>query len=353
MQVVINGLPGADAGPDLLLTCAEPFMELGGTMASGSDLEFLWTSATGAFPGDSTEMHPFITEPGTFTLTVTDLSTGCSDADVVVVTAALDAPMPAFSLLPVSCFGDADGAIIVDSVVGGAPPYVYSLNDEPFTSTPAFLGLEASSYTLVVEDINGCQNEVITIDISQPQELVVDLVAIVNAEDNVVTLGDSVSLNAFVTLPEEMIDSVQWSPAELVSCDTCLNTMATPLETTSFSVTVSSNGCADSDNLNLLVRKNLEIYVPTGFSPDGDGVNDLFYPFAGPQVESIESFLVFNRWGETVFQYYQFFPNDPAFGWDGTHRGKLLDNAVFTWFAEVKLIDGRTEIFKGDVALIR
>ena len=353
VTVVINDLPGADAGPDLLLTCFEPFMELGGTMATGSDLSYLWSSADGAFPGDSTTMHPFVAEAGTYTLTVTDLATGCSDSDVVVVTAALEAPEPSFSILPISCFGDADGAIIIDSVTGGVPPYVYSLNGEPFTGQPAFLGLTANTYTLTVEDVNGCQNEVITIDISQPQELVVDLIAIVNAEDNVVTLGDSVSLNALVTLPEDMIDSVQWTPSELVTCDTCLTTMATPLETTSFSVTVSSNGCLDSDNLNLLVRKNLEIYVPTGFSPDGDGVNDLFFPFAGPQVELIESFLVFNRWGETVYQYYNFLPNDPAFGWDGTHRGKLMDNAVFTWFAEVKLIDGRTEIFKGDVTLLR
>lgn len=353
VTVVINDLPGADAGPDLLLTCFEPFMEVGGTMASGTDLVYSWSAANGAFPGDSTVMHPFVNEPGTFTLTVTDLVTGCPDSDVVVVDAALDAPEPFFSLLPVSCFGDSDAAIIVDSVMGGTPPYVYSLNDEPFSNQSAFLGLTADTYTLVVEDINGCQNEVITIDISQPQELVVDLIAIVNSEDNVVTLGDSVSLNALITLPEDMIDSVQWTPAELVSCDTCLNTMATPLETTNFTVTVSSNGCLDSDNLNLLVRKNLEIYVPTGFSPDGDGVNDLFFPYAGPQVESIESFLVFNRWGETVFQYYNFLPNDPAYGWDGTHRGKLMDNGVFTWFAEVKLIDGRTEIFKGDVTLLR
>ncbi|MCF8244532.1 MAG: hypothetical protein K9J37_08215, partial [Saprospiraceae bacterium] len=59
------------------------------------------------------------------------------------------------------------------------------------------------------------------------------------------------------------------------------------------------------------------------------------------------------RWGESVFRYFDFQPNDPAFGWDGTHRGQLLDAAVFVWFAEVAFVDGSTELFEGGVVLVR
>ena len=71
------------------------------------------------------------------------------------------------------------------------------------------------------------------------------------------------------------------------------------------------------------------------------------------QVKAVKSFLVFSRWGESVYQFFNFQPNDPAFGWDGTHRGQLLDPAVFVWFAEVEFTDGEVELFEGDVALVR
>jgi len=71
------------------------------------------------------------------------------------------------------------------------------------------------------------------------------------------------------------------------------------------------------------------------------------------QVEQINSFLIFNRWGEAVHEYYQFLPNDPDFGWNGTLRGEPLNPAVFAWYAEVLLIDGRVIVLEGDVTLVK
>jgi hypothetical protein len=75
--------------------------------------------------------------------------------------------------------------------------------------------------------------------------------------------------------------------------------------------------------------------------------------FAGDDVVEIKSFLVFSRWGETVFQYFNFQPNDPAYGWDGRHRGDVMNPAVFTWFALVEFIDGQEVLYEGDVTLMR
>jgi len=157
-----------------------------------------------------------------------------------------------------------------------------------------------------------------------------------------------------VNIPQEDIDTIMWSPANLLDCDTCFQVMTMPLQSTTFSVTIESNGCSDSDALQLIVRKDQTIYGPTAFSPNGDGENDRFLLYAGTSyVAKIRTFQVFNRWGETVHEEFNFPPNDPAFGWDGTHRGQAMDPAVFTWFAEVEFIDGRVEIFKGDVSLVR
>ncbi|MBR9923002.1 MAG: T9SS type B sorting domain-containing protein [Bacteroidetes bacterium] len=350
VSVVVNGLPVADAGEDFTLTCFDDVTELGGNSSTGPDITYQWTAAVGDFPGDAGLANPEITEPGVYSLLVTNEATGCTATDEVEIAANQESPMPFISLLPVSCYGDEDGAIIIDSVVGGQPPYMYSFNGSPYTQTLTYFNLEAATYTLQVQDANGCETEELTINIEQPQEVNVELIALVDG-DNIIILGDSVDLVAQTSIDPDSLDLIQWQPEDLVSCDTCLITSASPLETTNFSITIESNGCADSDNLLLAVRKERDVYVPNVFSPNGDGDNDIFYIFGGSTVAKVNAFLVFDRWGETVHQYYNFLPNDPAYGWDGTHRGKPLNPGVFVWYAEIEYIDGVVEIIKGDVTI--
>ena len=75
--------------------------------------------------------------------------------------------------------------------------------------------------------------------------------------------------------------------------------------------------------------------------------------FVNDQVVNMQSFLVYNRWGESVFENYDFQPNDPAQGWDGTHRKELLNPAVFVYVAVVEFDNGDVVIYKGDVTLLR
>ena len=63
--------------------------------------------------------------------------------------------------------------------------------------------------------------------------------------------------------------------------------------------------------------------------------------------------MVFDRWGEMVYEYENFIPGGPAFGWDGSLDGKPLNPQVFVWFAEIELMDGSTKLLEGDVTLVR
>ena len=63
--------------------------------------------------------------------------------------------------------------------------------------------------------------------------------------------------------------------------------------------------------------------------------------------------MVFSRWGESVFQYFNFPPNDATYSWNGMHKGQRLQPGVFTWFAEVEFVDGVVEVYKGDVVLMK
>jgi gliding motility-associated-like protein len=113
-------------------------------------------------------------------------------------------------------------------------------------------------------------------------------------------------------------------------------------------------GCSDEALIQILVDKRFDIYVPNIFSPDGDGKNDVFMIFADlKMVKNIKSFQIFSRWGERVFEFANFLPNNQAMGWNGRHDGKDLNPGVFAWYAVIELVDGEEVLLEGDVTLKR
>jgi hypothetical protein len=283
---------------------------------------------------------------GTYAVTVTG-SYGCT----AVAAVSLEAPEElslAFTVNNLDCFGQNDGLILVEAS-GGAAPYLFSINKGPWSESGLFSGLTAGAYTIVVQDQNGCEASEILL-VNAPVPVDVEL-----GDDVELELGDNAVITALVNFPFDSLSVVDWSPLDSAECPSCLDQPVAPLITTVYSVTVTAaNGCSDSDQLTLFVDRRKEIYVPNGFSPNGDGTNDEFMVFARPElVRNIKSFLVLSRWGETVCEYRDFLPNDPAYSWDGRHRGREMNPAVFVWLAEVEFIDGEVVLFKGDVTLVR
>ena len=88
------------------------------------------------------------------------------------------------------------------------------------------------------------------------------------------------------------------------------------------------------------------VIVPTAFTPNGDGNNDLLYPYGTADVSKLE-FEIFNRWGEKIFA-----TNDKTKGWDGTFQGNLVEMGVYAYRLKV-VIGGKTSETAGNVTLIR
>ncbi|MBV6652962.1 MAG: gliding motility-associated C-terminal domain-containing protein, partial [Mameliella sp.] len=95
------------------------------------------------------------------------------------------------------------------------------------------------------------------------------------------------------------------------------------------------------------------VYIPNVFSPNNDGINDILYVQGDSRVENVEEFTVYNRWGEPVFEAFNFQINDDQFGWDGTFRGDIMNSGVFVYYVLVTFDNGTTAEFKGDVILMR
>ncbi|MCB9290831.1 MAG: gliding motility-associated C-terminal domain-containing protein [Lewinellaceae bacterium] len=353
IPVIINERPVADAGEDITLSCTFNIGSLGGSGTStGPALEYNWSSDDDVDIMNPEQPYIDISQPGTYQLTVLDTRNGCSDTDQAIVDSEIAFLVPYASVSPISCFQSNDGLISIDSISGGTMPYRYSLNGGPFTGSPAFVPLGPGTYDIAIEDATGCRAE-LQFQLEEPNELQVVLLANIQAEDNSIQIGDSIQLQALVNIPAEEVDKVYWQPDSL-GCDTCLSATFSPQISTIFSVQVTDiNGCTAEDMERVIVRKNYNVFIPNVFSPNGDGRNDAFMIFAGKEVKEIKTFMVFNRWGETVFEHYNFQPNDPAHGWDGAFRGQPMNDAVFVYFAEIEMVDGQVVLFKGDVTLMR
>jgi gliding motility-associated-like protein len=127
------------------------------------------------------------------------------------------------------------------------------------------------------------------------------------------------------------------------------------LISTVYTIQVQSlNGCTGQDHVKVIVDRRRQIYVPNVFTPNDDGANDLFTIYASPgSVRKILSLQVFDRWGEALIALKDFLPNNPTIGWDGSYKGEPMNPGVFVWVAEIEFIDGKREVFQGDVTVVR
>jgi gliding motility-associated-like protein len=96
------------------------------------------------------------------------------------------------------------------------------------------------------------------------------------------------------------------------------------------------------------VVKSVEMYVPTAFTPNHNGLNDVLRPIL-MGIRDLHYFRVYNRWGELVYESKS---NEPP-GWDGNFHGVPQPMQVIIWIAEGIGVDGRTYFRKGTSTLIR
>lgn len=283
---------------------------------------------------------------GTYGVTVTDAN-GCTTNgstflnDPLILVAQI-------STSPTSCNGGKDGRIQIDTVLGGVAPYTYSIDGISFLpSNIIFFGLFGGNYDVTVQDANGC-TFVETVLIEEPPLIVVDL-----GPDIELDLGQSVELEAFVNTTDSLI--YEWESLDsTLTCYDCPNPTVSPTSTAEYFVTVvDTNGCQATDDIIVVIDKNRRVFIPTGFTPNGDGKNDRFIVYGGTGVEEVLTFRVYNRWGELVHQAENFAPGSYADGWDGRVGGTLLNPDVFVYFIEVRFSDGEVFPYKGDVTLIR
>jgi len=150
------------------------------------------------------------------------------------------------------------------------------------------------------------------------------------------------------------IVSYLWTPDNRLSCINCAAPFADPKMSTTYTVEVSDKyGCTSENDITVVVLcGKTNFFIPNTFSPNGDGQNEVFYP-RGNGLFRIKSMLVFDRWGEVVFEKKDFLPNDPSAGWTGSFKGKKAAADVYIYMMEI-ICDNNTVLpVKGNVTLLR
>lgn len=112
-------------------------------------------------------------------------------------------------------------------------------------------------------------------------------------------------------------------------------------------VAEDTSGCTDTAYKCITLENGGNaVFIPNTFSPNGDGLNDIFRPFGGHI--RLSSFSVFNRYGQRVF-----YATHVMEGWDGTYKGAACDAGVYYYLVKYISPAGQEETRKGDVMLIR
>ncbi len=339
-------LPPVALGESAALDCNTGQTTLDALIVGGQYV-FQWTSNAGPITGMQNAPEVTVTQPGRYVVEVRNEENGCTARDTVTVLAS-DGPRGVEALIDPSCAEISNGRLAVEQVIGGTAPFVFFLNGRPYSDLTNFRQLTGGDYEFAIEDAAGCLWDTL-IAIPQLPPLTVELDV-----DLQIELGDSVYLLPSVNIPRSEIAEISWTPGEGLSCTNCLDPTAAPEASTEYLLEiVDINGCRGSDVARIAVDGDYPIFIPDGFSPNGDGVNDRFTIFGSDRVARVRELRIFSRWGEMVFFAEDIPPNEPAFGWDGKLDGQDMNSAVFVYFTVVELFNGREVILKGDLTLVR
>lgn len=333
VNVVVNPAPNVTATSLNAQICAGD----SATIIAGGAVTYTWQP--GGLTGASQTVAPATTT--TYTVNGTDAN-GCSATAMTTVIVQV-------CTLPVAAATTSDNTICEGTCIdfndvstgnvtawnwvfqGGTP--ATSTQQNPTSICYSTAG--TYSVVLIVTNIAGNDTTVLTIDVGAPA-------AIDAGPFAQIAIGNSTTLNA-----TGGSGSYSWSPGTGLSCTGCASPTASPTVTTTYTVTMTdSYGCQSSDTVTVEVIEKYDLFIPSAFSPNGDGHNDMLY-VRGAGIKELQ-FFVFSRIGEKVFE-----TTDKNMGWDGVYRGLPMNTGVFTYYVKATFYNNTSEVKKGDITLVR
>lgn len=286
----------------------------GGNAAAG--LDFSWSTGVDGIMEDT------ITglSAGSYSLLVTD-DNGCTGSTEVLVGQPIRLEIDSLAMLPVTCSGDCDGTVEVFD----AEAVEYSYDDGTTWTLDATRPASCEGVWVVrIKDQIGCIG-IGQVEVMGPPPVVAAFdwgPNPANVDAPTITFANTSTGS----------DHYFWNVADLFST-TDLNTVFTfdNKEPDMYEVCLTAynyNECSDTICQTVVIDDVLFTYIPNAFTPDGDDVNDVWWPSANIPVRTNYELLVFDRWGQVVFN-----TTDPYTPWEGSYQngGEVLKSDVYAY----------------------
>lgn len=302
-------------------------------------LSFAWTPGAGL--SDSMVKNPVATPQFTTQYIVTATYGRCTAKDTVVVTVN-PAPVPDAGPGITICFGKT-----YQLQGSGGTQFFWrpaSLLSNANIASPVADPRTTTVFYLRVTDANGCQS----LGEDTAKVIVTPPIVASAGRDTTVIWGEPFQLTAVTQNVLPAGTSYLWSPATGLDNPNIFNPKATLFADQVYRVDITTpEGCKGSATVRLKAYKGPDIYVPTGFSPNGDGRNDVFFvvPIG---IKEFDYLRIYNRWGQQVFE-----TKLPAVGWEGKFRATEQPPGVYIYTVQGKTEKGKVIFKKGSLLLIR
>gem|GEM_PF-3985435 len=305
---------------------------------NASTLTYDWNFGDGNHSGSANPTHVYASN-GPFTVVLKASSpAGCVDSSTQILSSFSNKPAAAFDVPSKLCVGDA--VFLTDKSTGNVASWQWGSGNGAVSSSkvPQFIYTQPGTYIayLTVGNASGCVSDTIKHIL-----VIADKPQVDAGPSLTMRVGGSIILQGSVSDPTL---NIQWTPSLYLNN----SGIATPTSTTPVSqlylLTVSGQGnCTATDTM--YVRVLQDIKIPNAFTPNGDGMNDVWripflidYPLA--------TLEIYNRWGQSVYKQ----TGNPK-PWDGKLNGTLLPIGAYYYIIDTK--DGANGKYSGSVLLIR
>lgn len=212
------------------------------------------------------------------------------------------------------------------------------------STSPTISVSEAGTYAVTIS--NSCTEDVLNINVKDA--------------GIALELGDQLDLFAGqdAVLTPQIISSSPiteyfWTASDstVLSCLSCSESVVSPThdQTTVGLTVVNELGCTAADEISILLSR--PVYAPNAFSPNNDGVNDVFF-LQTPAPVSFTDFTVYDRWGGVLFSREKGSTNLAADGWDGFINGEVIETGVYIWQLKMERSDKQVDLLSGEVMLL-
>jgi subtilisin-like proprotein convertase family protein len=307
-----------------------------------------WSSIDGSILTNINSDTVLVGSSGSYILKLTNALNDCSTNDTIFIQYAGNSDLlVSFDVFSPLCENGNDGFFEIIEIENAFGSLIVEITD----NTGQIMSpqeLPAGIFSVVFQDSIGCQYfQSFSLDDGNSFE-----VLILGRDE--INLGETSFYDFSADLSEDSILIIRWFVDGMMICEDCDNIEISPhMDVEIVLELINLNLCSFFDTINVRVNDDLELIFPNSIKPGVSAPNDRFFVPEFPNVKEVKKLIIYNRWGNIVFENANINPGYSEDGWDGSIFGQQSNPGVFVFIVELLLNNGETKFYTGDITVVR